>query len=114
MVVSTLWKGPCIIPCCTTGTHFYRYPSLSNINVEKEFERYRRLDLIKRFVPFPPRPKAFQLDLNSDPHIHPQAIPEEYPSKDGFENNRQLNVIARRILIHPDLVNLWKQIGYYE
>ncbi|PKC56140.1 hypothetical protein RhiirA1_474440 [Rhizophagus irregularis] len=26
----------------------------------------------------------------------------------------QLNVIARGILIHPDLVNLWKQIGYYE
>ncbi|CAB5387093.1 unnamed protein product [Rhizophagus irregularis] len=53
-------------------------------------------------------------DLNSDPHIHQQPIPEEYPSKDGFENNRQLNVIARGILIHPDLVNLWKQIGYYE
>ena len=58
-------------------------------HVEKEFERYQR-------------------------HIHPQAMPEEYPSKDGFDNNRQLNVIARGILIHPDLVNLWKQIGYYE
>src|SRR5581483_5478870 len=43
-----------------------------------------------------------------------QTIPDEYPSKDGFENNRQLNVIARGILIHPDLVNLWKQIRYYE
>ncbi|GBC43963.2 hypothetical protein GLOIN_2v1490054 [Rhizophagus irregularis DAOM 181602=DAOM 197198] len=30
------------------------------------------------------------------------------------ENNRQLNVIARGIFIVPDLVNLWKQIGYYE
>ncbi|GBC44127.2 hypothetical protein GLOIN_2v1469324 [Rhizophagus irregularis DAOM 181602=DAOM 197198] len=80
-------------------------------HVEKDIED---LILNKRFVPFPPRPKAYQLDLNSDPHIHQQPIPEEYPSKDGFENNRQLNVIARGILIHPDLVNLWKQIGYYE
>ncbi|CAB5210132.1 uncharacterized protein OCT59_014813 [Rhizophagus irregularis] len=29
------------------------------------------------------------------------------------ENNKQLNVIAREIFIVPDLVNLWKQIGYY-
>ena len=39
---------------------------------------------------------------------------DEHPSKDGFENNRQLNVIAWGILIHSDLVNLLKQIGYYE
>ncbi|CAG8457844.1 4366_t:CDS:2 [Cetraspora pellucida] len=30
---------------------------------------------------------------------------EEYPPKDGFENNRQLNVIARAILIDKELVN---------
>jgi hypothetical protein len=82
--------------------------------LRKNLKDIEDLILIKRFVPFPPRPKAYQLDLNSDPHIHQQPIPEEYPSKDGFENNRQLNVIARGILIHPDLVNLWKQIGYYE
>ncbi|CAI2188970.1 10060_t:CDS:2, partial [Funneliformis geosporum] len=29
-------------------------------------------------------------------------------------NSRQLNVVARAILIQPDLVNLWKEIGYYE
>ncbi|CAI2199249.1 14525_t:CDS:1, partial [Funneliformis geosporum] len=29
-------------------------------------------------------------------------------------NSRQLNVVARAILIHPDLVTLWKEIGYYE
>ncbi|CAI2169568.1 10865_t:CDS:2 [Funneliformis geosporum] len=34
------------------------------------------------------------------------------PSKDSYGNNRQLNVIVRAILIHPDLVNLWKEIGY--
>ncbi|GBC08964.1 hypothetical protein RclHR1_08500009 [Rhizophagus clarus] len=39
---------------------------------------------------------------------------EDYPPKDGYENSRQLNVVARAILIHPDLVNLWKKIGYHE
>ncbi|CAI2193968.1 15423_t:CDS:1, partial [Funneliformis geosporum] len=29
-------------------------------------------------------------------------------------NSRQLNVVARAILIHPDLVKLWKEIDYYE
>ncbi|RGB37095.1 hypothetical protein C1646_757345 [Rhizophagus diaphanus] len=71
-------------------------------------EGYKQLVNMNETLPS----KAYQLDLNSDPHIHQQPIPEEYPSKDGFENNRQLNVIAREILIHPDLVNLWKQILY--
>ena len=39
---------------------------------------------------------------------------EEYPPKYGYENSRQLNVVTRAILIHPDLVTLWKDIGYYE
>jgi hypothetical protein len=39
---------------------------------------------------------------------------EDYPPKDGYVNSRQLNVVARAILMHPDLVNLWKKIGYYE
>ncbi|CAG8707432.1 3356_t:CDS:2, partial [Acaulospora morrowiae] len=46
-------------------------------------------------------------------NIKTQA-PEEYPPKDGYENDRQLNVIARSILIYPDLVLLWKSIGYVE
>jgi hypothetical protein len=95
----------------SAGPHVINYAPGILIKNLKDIED---LILNKRFVPFPPRPKAFQLDLNSDPHIHQQSAPEEYPSKDGFENNRQLNVIARGILIHPDLVNLWKQIGYYE
>ncbi|POG83181.1 hypothetical protein GLOIN_2v1490054 [Rhizophagus irregularis DAOM 181602=DAOM 197198] len=95
----------------SAGPHVINYaPGM----LRKNLKDIEDLILNKRFVPFPPRPKAYQLDLNSDPHIHQQPIPEEYPSKDGFENNRQLNVIARGILIHPDLVNLWKQIGYYE
>ncbi|CAB4493283.1 unnamed protein product [Rhizophagus irregularis] len=39
---------------------------------------------------------------------------ENYPSRDGYENNRQVNLISRAILIHPDLVILWKKIGYNE
>ena len=39
---------------------------------------------------------------------------EDYPPKDGYENSRQLNVVARAILIYPDMVNLWKEIGYHE
>ncbi|CAG8714294.1 8466_t:CDS:2, partial [Scutellospora calospora] len=38
----------------------------------------------------------------------------EYPPKDGYENNRQLNIIARAILIYKELVRLWKEIGYHE
>ena len=95
----------------SAGPHVINYaPGMLRKNL-KEIED---LILKKRFTPFPPRPKTLQLDLNNDPHIHQPPIPEEYPSKDGYENNRQLNVIARGILIHPDLVNLWKQIEYYE
>ncbi|CAG8766158.1 1417_t:CDS:2, partial [Cetraspora pellucida] len=39
------------------------------------------------------------------------SISEEYSPKDGHENNRQLDVIARSILICKDIVNLWKKIG---
>jgi len=95
----------------SAGPHVINYaPGM----LRKNLKDIEDLILNKRFIPFPPRPKAFQLDLNSDPHIHQQSAPEEYPSKDGFENNRQLNVIARGILIHSDLVNLWKKIGYHE
>ncbi|GBB90026.1 hypothetical protein RclHR1_01690011 [Rhizophagus clarus] len=61
------------------------------------------LILNKKFIPFPPRPKLAYEDTI-----------EEYPPRDGYENNRQLNVIARAIIIHPDLVKMWKSIGYYE
>jgi hypothetical protein len=64
----------------SAGPHVINYvPGMLRKNL-KDIE-----DLIIKFVPFPPRPKAFQLDFNNDPHIHQQSIPEEYPSKDGFE-----------------------------
>ncbi|CAG8736607.1 4291_t:CDS:1, partial [Acaulospora morrowiae] len=63
-----------------------------------------------KFIPFPPRPKP----QRSDSHHLSTNVPEEYPPKDGYENSRQLNVIARAILICKDLVVLWKEIGYYQ
>ncbi|CAG8581889.1 5931_t:CDS:2 [Funneliformis mosseae] len=95
----------------SAGPHVINYaPGM----LRKNLKDIEDLILNQKFIPFPPRPKSITRDLNHDPHIHQQPPPEEYPPKDGYENSRQLNVIARAILIHPDLVNLWKQIGYEE
>ncbi|CAG8475451.1 8400_t:CDS:1 [Paraglomus brasilianum] len=71
---------------------------------EKEIEI-----LIQRykFAPFPPRPNI------GNPESHP-VNSDDYPPTDGYENVRQLNDIARAILLHPKLVNFWKESGYYE
>ncbi|EXX57918.1 hypothetical protein RhiirA5_401425 [Rhizophagus irregularis] len=67
------------------------------------------LILNKKFIPFPPRPK------DTPAYKSPSGgATENYPSRDGYENNRQVNLISRAILIHPDLVILWKKIGYNE
>ncbi|CAG8615423.1 8182_t:CDS:2, partial [Paraglomus brasilianum] len=42
------------------------------------------------------------------------AIFDDCPPSDGYENVRQLTVIARAILIYPKLVNVWKKNGYPE
>src|SRR5438128_1846511 len=69
------------------------------------------LILNKRFIPFLPRPKPpYEDTIEYIQSIQARAH-EEYPPKDGYENSRQLNVVARAILIHSDLVNLWKRIG---
>ncbi|RIA95316.1 hypothetical protein C1645_757712 [Glomus cerebriforme] len=72
------------------------------------------LILNKKFIPFPPRPKPVYEDSIEYIQLMQTRAHEDYPPKDGFENSRQLNVVARAILIHPDLVNLWKKIGYHE
>ncbi|CAG8555186.1 9308_t:CDS:1, partial [Scutellospora calospora] len=77
--------------------------------LQKNMGSIEDLILHKKFIPFPPRPSRKFTDLCTPPNI-----PEEYPSKDGYENNRQLNVIARAILICKNLVSLWKKIGYHE
>ncbi|RIB11772.1 hypothetical protein C2G38_2249947 [Gigaspora rosea] len=43
---------------------------------------------------------------------------ETQSEKIGFPRSKsadiQLNIIARAILIHKDLINIWKEIGYYD
>ncbi|GBB83845.1 hypothetical protein RclHR1_01050019 [Rhizophagus clarus] len=72
------------------------------------------LILIRKFVPFPPRKKLIYEDTMEYIQLIQDRAQEDYPPKDGHENSRQLNVIARAILIYPDLVLMWKEIGYYE
>jgi hypothetical protein len=72
------------------------------------------LILNNKFVPFPPRPKPIYEDTIEYIQLMQTRAHEDYPPKDGYENNRQLNVVARAILIHPNLVTLWKKIGYHE
>src|SRR6266487_5949083 len=72
--------------------------------------------LVKKyhFIPFPLRPKQRLADFE-DENANPRdsySVKEEYPSKDGFENLKQMNVIAWAILIHLPLVQLWKDQGY--
>ncbi|CAG8513820.1 17563_t:CDS:2, partial [Acaulospora morrowiae] len=47
----------------------------------------------------------------SNSHYLSTNVPEDYPPKDGYKNSRQLNVIARAILVCKDLGILWKYIG---
>ncbi|RIB13235.1 hypothetical protein C2G38_2041138 [Gigaspora rosea] len=78
--------------------------------LEKNIDQIKDLILRFKFIPLPPR-NLDNLPGNNDQE---SIMPEEYPPKDGHENNRQLNVIARSILICKEIVNLWKEIGYYE
>ncbi|GBB83844.1 hypothetical protein RclHR1_01050018 [Rhizophagus clarus] len=72
------------------------------------------LILKKKFIPFPRRPKPIYEDTVEYLKLMCERAQEYYPPIDGYENIRQLNVVARAILIYPDLVNLWKKIGYHE
>ncbi|RIA96687.1 hypothetical protein C1645_358182 [Glomus cerebriforme] len=80
----------------------------------QNLDKIKDLILNKKFIPFPPRPKPTYEDSIEYIQLMQARAHEDYPPKDGFENSRQLNVIARAILIHPDLVIYWKKIGYYE
>ena len=43
-----------------------------------------------------------------------RVINGDFPSLDGYENNRQMNVIARAILLKHDIVRMWIGMGYEE
>ncbi|RIB21970.1 hypothetical protein C2G38_2243594 [Gigaspora rosea] len=76
----------------------------------KNIEQIKELILRFKFIPLPPR----NLDNLPENNNLENITLEEYPPKDGHENNRQLLTIARSVLICKDVVNLWKEIGYYE
>jgi len=68
----------------------------------KNIDDIKDLILEKKFIPFPPFPFVNTCRC------------ECYIRGDGYENARQLNILARAIAIYPDLINMWKQIGYYD
>ncbi len=95
----------------SAGPHVIKYtPGI----LKKNLKYIKDLILLNKVIPFSFRLKLLQLDLNNNSHNYQPLISEEYPPKDDYENNRQLNVIARAILIYPDLINLWKMIEYNE
>ncbi|RIA96689.1 hypothetical protein C1645_871870 [Glomus cerebriforme] len=92
-------------------------PFIINDAPQKLFQNLKYIeDLIlnQKFIPFPPRPNPIYEDTIEYMQLMKARAHESFPSRDGFENSRQLDVMARAILIYPDLVSLWKQIGYYE
>ncbi|RIA79566.1 hypothetical protein C1645_845495 [Glomus cerebriforme] len=69
----------------------------------KNLSEIKDFILNHKFIPFPPRPK-----------ILPIAEQYHYPSWDGYENNKHIHLLSRAVLIYPDIVKCWKQIGYHE
>ncbi|CAG8760417.1 5583_t:CDS:2, partial [Gigaspora margarita] len=94
--------------------HFFHFLSagphiISQVRhkLKNKFESLKEL-ILRRNLSLSSKAKSKQVE-----NLQNNVI-REYPPKDGHESNRQLNVIARAILICKDLVNLWKDIGYYE
>jgi hypothetical protein len=70
------------------------------------YERFRSIDdliLNKKFIPFPYPPK-----INQYPPV------DDYLLLDGYESKNQIELISSAILFRPELVILWKRIGYKE
>ncbi|CAG8474144.1 13958_t:CDS:1 [Acaulospora colombiana] len=86
----------------------------AKIRLIQNVKLIKELILEMKFIPFPPRPKLkFAVTVEYLQLVKSMAQ-EEYPPRDGHENSRQLNVIARAILIFPDLVKDWISIGYLQ
>ncbi|CAG8464906.1 5063_t:CDS:2 [Scutellospora calospora] len=93
----------------TGGPHFIK--TAFDI-IEKNFKEIERLIKEFKFAPFPSRPKKLSLPFPG-PDGSLMIRQEAYPSLDGYENNRQLNVIARGILLDLRFAKIWKEIGYF-
>jgi len=83
--------------------------SQARAKLADNIDEIRALIRVYKFAPFPPRPKIRKHIFEST-----DSRQENYPPSDGYENVRQLNVVAQTVLIHPELVNDWKDIGYHE
>ncbi|RIA96691.1 hypothetical protein C1645_358234 [Glomus cerebriforme] len=94
--------------------HFLSAGPLVINHAQQNLNEMQDLILNKKFIPFPPRPKPIYEDTIEYIQLMQERAQYEYLPKDGYEKSHHLNVIARAILIHPDLVDLWKKIGYYE
>ncbi|CAI2174320.1 20319_t:CDS:2 [Funneliformis geosporum] len=87
----------------------YLYTS-ANIPLKYNVNQIKDFIISKKFIPFPSKSQLFFYDRNDcDLNIH-----ESYPPFDGYEPYKNLNIIARAIIMEPDLVNIWKSIGYSE
>ncbi|PKC11013.1 hypothetical protein RhiirA5_498022 [Rhizophagus irregularis] len=75
-------------------------PLVINFAPQKLFQNIKDLIIYKKFSP---RPKPTYEDTVHFQLMQARAY-EEYSPKDGYENSHQLNVVARAIFIHPDLV----------
>ncbi|EXX69363.1 uncharacterized protein OCT59_007913 [Rhizophagus irregularis] len=75
-------------------------PLVINFAPQKLFQNIKDLIIYKMVSP---RPKPTYEDTVHFQLMQARAY-EEYSPKDGYENSRQLNVVARAIFIHPDLV----------
>src|SRR5437764_5909218 len=74
----------------------------------------RDLIVNQKFAPFPPRPRIPYNDTHDYFRQMQMINREEFPAKDGYENNKHLHIIARAILLENSLVDMWKEIGYHD
>ncbi|CAB5364236.1 unnamed protein product [Rhizophagus irregularis] len=76
-------------------------PLVINFAPQKLCQNIKDLIIYKKFSP---RPKPTYEDTVRYIQLMQARVYEEYSPKDRYENSRQLNVVARAIFIHPDLV----------
>jgi len=72
--------------------------SQSIVEIQENLDEIKELIRVYKFAPFPPRP----------------GIRNPCDVSDGYTDVLQWNIIARSILICPELVSLWKENGYHE
>ncbi|CAG8719267.1 1138_t:CDS:1, partial [Funneliformis mosseae] len=93
------------------GNDMNLFVSLADPKVlNKNLKQIENLILNFKFIPFPHRSNSFLLKFDNVFHYH-QGV---QPFKDGYESESQIKTIVRAIISKPNLVNLWKEIGYEE